>query len=120
MERRSSGLIWIKECPFGVKGEILSPSNVFRFGPNNRHRSIGSACPFGGKLGHLWAWKPTYCSTAHALWTSQLFKSQLGNLRRVLDPKPANRDDLLGDKLRDGVVAIFETQRPQSLFVSRH
>jgi hypothetical protein len=55
-----------------------------------------------------------------ALWTSQLFKSQLGNLRRVLNPQPANRNDLLGDKLRDGVVAIFETQRPQSLFVSRH
>jgi hypothetical protein len=44
--------------------------------------------------------------------TSQLFKSQLGNLRRVFNPQPADRDDLLGDKLRDGVVAIFQTQRP--------
>jgi hypothetical protein len=55
-----------------------------------------------------------------ALWASQLFKSQLGNLRRVLNLQPATRNDLLGDKLRDGVVAIFETQGPQSLFVSRH
>ena len=38
---------------------------------------------------------------------SQLFKSQLGNLRRVFNPQPANRNDLLGDKLRDGVAAIL-------------
>ena len=38
---------------------------------------------------------------------SQLFKSQLGNLRRVFNPQPANRDDLLGDKLRDGITAVL-------------
>ena len=38
---------------------------------------------------------------------SQLFKSQLGNLRRVFNPQPANSDDLLSDKLRDGIAAIL-------------
>jgi hypothetical protein len=31
----------------GSKGEILAASRCFRFGPNNGHRSIGSACLFG-------------------------------------------------------------------------
>src|ERR1700745_3172958 len=43
--------------------------------------------------------------------TSQLFKSHLGNVRRVFSPQSANCNDLLGDKLRDGVAAIFQTQR---------
>jgi hypothetical protein len=38
---------------------------------------------------------------------SQLINSQLGNLRRIFDPPPANRNDPLGDKLRDGVAAIL-------------
>src|SRR6266436_765780 len=50
----------------------------------------------------------------------QLFECEPGNLRRVFNPQPANRNDLLGDKLRDGVAAILQTQRTQGLFVSRH
>src|SRR5438128_1486940 len=30
----------------------------------------------------------------------QLFERELGNFRRVFNPQPANRNDLLGDKLR--------------------
>jgi len=50
----------------------------------------------------------------------QLFERELGNFRRVFNPQPANRNDLLGDKLRDGVAAILQTQRTLALFVSRH
>ncbi len=50
----------------------------------------------------------------------QLFERELGNFRRVFNPQPANRNDLFGDKLRDGVAAILQTQRTQALFVSRH
>jgi hypothetical protein len=33
----------------GSKGEILAASRCFALWPNNRHRSIGSACLFGAK-----------------------------------------------------------------------
>jgi hypothetical protein len=33
----------------GQKAKYSLRSDVFRFGPNNGHRSIGSACPFGAK-----------------------------------------------------------------------
>lgn len=39
--------------------------------------------------------------------TFQLFKGRLGYLGWVSNPKPANFDDFLGDKLRDGVAATF-------------
>jgi hypothetical protein len=54
------------------------------------------------------------------LWHRKLFDGELGNLRGVFNPQPANRNDLLGDELRDGVAAILQAQRPQSLLVSRH
>jgi hypothetical protein len=38
---------------------------------------------------------------------AQLFECELGNLSRVFNSQPANRNDLLGDKLRDGVIAIL-------------
>jgi hypothetical protein len=41
-----------------------------------------------------------------AALTFQLVKSQLRNLRRVFNPKPANRNDLLGDKLGDVPIAV--------------
>jgi hypothetical protein len=50
----------------------------------------------------------------------QLFERKLGNFRGVFNPQPANRKDFLGDKLRDGVAAILQAQRTQSLLVSRH
>jgi hypothetical protein len=50
----------------------------------------------------------------------QLFERELGNFRWIFNPQPANRNDLLGDKVRDGVAAILQTQRTQGLFVSRH
>jgi hypothetical protein len=34
------------------KAKYSLRADVFRFGPNNGHRSIGSACPFGAKSGH--------------------------------------------------------------------
>jgi hypothetical protein len=52
--------------------------------------------------------------------------AQPGTVRQIeyqlihFNPQPANRNDLLGDKLRDGVAAILQTQRTQGLFVSRH
>jgi len=51
---------------------------------------------------------------------AQLLEREVGNLRRVFNPGPANRNDLLGDKLRDGVIAILQAQRPQGQFESRH
>ena len=35
----------------GQKAKYSLEADVFRFGPNNGHRSIGSACPFGAKCG---------------------------------------------------------------------
>ena len=38
----------------------------------------------------------------------QLFERELGNFRQVFNPQPANRNDLLGDKLsRRAVVSVF-------------
>jgi hypothetical protein len=41
----------------------------------------------------------------------QLFERELGNFRWIFNPQPANRNDLLGDKLRDGVAAIRRSWR---------
>jgi hypothetical protein len=35
----------------GQKAKYPRRADVFRFGPNNGHRSIGSACPFGATNG---------------------------------------------------------------------
>ena len=35
----------------GQKAKCSLRADVFRFGPNNGHRSIGSACPFGAISG---------------------------------------------------------------------
>jgi hypothetical protein len=53
------------------------------------------------------------------LWHPKFFDGELGNFGGVFNPQPANRKNLLGDKLRDGVAAILQAQRPQSLLVSR-
>jgi hypothetical protein len=36
----------------GQKAKCSLRADVFRFGPNNGHRSIGSACPFGANRRH--------------------------------------------------------------------
>ena len=41
--------------------------------------------------------------------TSQPVKSQLGNLRGVFYSHATNLNNLLGDKLRHGIAAIFQT-----------
>ena len=50
---------------------------------------------------------------------AQLFERELGNFRRVFDSQPANRNDLLGDKPRDEVIAILQAKhdaaRPMSV-----
>ncbi len=43
-----------------------------------------------------------------ALSAFQLSKRQLGNLRGVFNPQPANRNDLFGDKLRERVATILQ------------
>jgi hypothetical protein len=45
------------QCPFGVKRKCSLRADVFRFGPNNGHRSIGSACLFCAP-------QPNSCSAA--------------------------------------------------------
>jgi hypothetical protein len=35
---------------WGQKAKYSLRADVFRFGPNNGHRSIGSACPFGADI----------------------------------------------------------------------
>jgi hypothetical protein len=62
-----------------------------------------------GRAGHPWRagerdWRRGWSS---ALTQPQLFECELGNLSRVFNSQPANRNDLLGDKLRDGVIAIL-------------
>jgi hypothetical protein len=39
----------------GQKAKYSRRAHVFRFGPNNGHRSIGSACPFGAITGLMHA-----------------------------------------------------------------
>ena len=45
-----------------------------------------------------------------ALSQPQLFECELGNLSRVFKSQPANPNDLLGDELRDGVIAILRAR----------
>ena len=41
------------------------------------------------------------------LWYPQLFECEFGNLRRVFNPQPANRNDFLGHNLSDGIIVIL-------------
>jgi hypothetical protein len=44
--------LWLRTA-LGQKTKYSLRANVFRFGPNNGHRSIGSACPFGRRAPKL-------------------------------------------------------------------
>ena len=49
-EKNSVRAFFFRFAGLGQKAKYSPLADVFRFGPNNGHRSTGSACPFGADI----------------------------------------------------------------------
>jgi hypothetical protein len=49
----------------GQKAKYSLGADVFRFGPNNGYRSIGSACPFGATSRRVALTGKRFCRPGH-------------------------------------------------------
>jgi hypothetical protein len=80
----------------GILNAMEGDSRVHAGQPTPRHLARPS-----------WRFQTKKLRFASPYRSPNFLNASFGNLSRIFNSQPSNRNDLLGDKLRDGVIAIL-------------